>query len=65
MVRPRIALALGLNGAMYANIDPQNLNWNTVWPITFAYACWSGYFINIDKSVYTATTTVRWGRRCC
>ncbi len=34
-----------------SNVVPA-LNANTVWPITFAYACWSGYFINLAQPWY-------------
>ena len=26
-----------------------DLNANTVWPITFSYTCWTGYFVNMNK----------------
>ncbi len=35
---------------------PLTLTVNTVWPITFAYSCWSGYFMNLAKPWYVGYT---------
>ncbi len=53
-----------------SNVAP-TLAANTVWPITFSYTCWSGYFINLtkywfvdnsDKSIGEAVTVMAAGR---
>ena len=31
---------------------PATFNANTTWPITFAYSCWSGYFMNLSQPWY-------------
>ena len=50
------ATAPGSGGAMRdpcsATGPPEgspDLNANTVWPITFSYTCWTGYFVNMTK----------------
>ena len=35
---------------MFSNQDVPALTANTVWPISFSYTCWTGFFINITKS---------------
>jgi hypothetical protein len=37
-------------GSMFNTSRIPVLNANTVWPITFSYTCWSGYFVNMLKS---------------
>ena len=37
---------------MFDNRDVSSLAANTVWPVTFAYSCWSGYFINLNRTWY-------------
>lgn len=35
--------------SMFNIFDPPTLTENSVWPVTFTYACWSGYFINLHR----------------
>ena len=35
--------------SMFNIFDPPALTENSVWPVTFTYACWSGYFINLYR----------------
>jgi hypothetical protein len=39
----------GNAGIMFANSDVASLNVNDVWPITFHYTCWTGYFMNLAE----------------
>ncbi|MCX6032421.1 MAG: C25 family cysteine peptidase [Chloroflexi bacterium] len=36
--------------SMFNIFDPPTLNANTVWPMTFAYSCVAGYFMNLDNN---------------
>jgi len=36
--------------SMFDVLDPTRLKENTAWPLTVSYTCWSGYFINIQRS---------------
>ena len=44
--------------SMFNIFDPPTLEENTVWPVTFTYACWSGYFINIYRDWQTLGETL-------
>jgi hypothetical protein len=43
---------------MFNILDPPNLVVNSVWPLTFTYACWSGYFINLINDWQTLGETL-------
>lgn len=43
---------LGYSGTMFANKDVISLNTNSVWPVSFSYSCWTGYFINLFVPTY-------------
>ncbi len=36
--------------SMFDVLDPTRLKESTAWPLTASYTCWSGYFINIQRS---------------
>jgi len=44
--------------SMFNILDPPNLAANNVWPLTFTYACWSGYFINLINDWQTLGETL-------
>jgi hypothetical protein len=39
----------GKAGSQFNIYDPPALAANTIWPVSFTYACWTGYFISIMK----------------
>jgi hypothetical protein len=44
--------------SMFRNTDVPNLVANDTWPVTFAYSCVSGYFVNIDLNLQSLGETL-------